>query len=206
MAVTPDGADHLRIREDGTVKVWERGSGRCVATLEGHGARVLGVAVTPDGAQIISGSDDSTVKVWERGSGRCVATLEGHGARVWGVAVTPDGAQIISGSEDGTVKVWERSSGRCVATLAVGMGIGSGRGGDAGWRRSSRLRRPHGEGMGAEQRALCVATLAGHGARVLGVAVTPDGAQIIPRLIRPHGEGVERKRGALCGHAGRAWG
>ncbi|MEZ4712873.1 MAG: hypothetical protein R3A44_37135 [Caldilineaceae bacterium] len=91
---------------DRTVKVvWERSSGRCVATLEGHGDRVWGVAVTPDGAQIISGSSDRTVKVWERSSGRCVATLEGHRDRVLGVAVTPDGEQIVSSSDDRTVRI-----------------------------------------------------------------------------------------------------
>ncbi|MEZ4712872.1 MAG: hypothetical protein R3A44_37130 [Caldilineaceae bacterium] len=86
-----------------------------------------------------------------------------------------------------------------------GMGIGLGRGGDAGWG-ADHLRPDDGTVKVWSGSGRRVATLAGHGASVLGVAVTPDGAQIISGSGRPHGEGVGAGQRALCGHAGRAWG
>jgi WD40 repeat protein len=62
--------------DDGTVKIWEAGSGACIKTLEGHGDWVRSVAFSPDGTRVASGSDDGTVKIWEAGSGACVKTLE----------------------------------------------------------------------------------------------------------------------------------
>ena len=59
--------------------MWELETGRELATLKGHGARVNGCAVTPDGqARGVSvlGRD---LKVWELKTGRELATLKGHG-------------------------------------------------------------------------------------------------------------------------------
>ncbi len=48
---------------DKTVRVWDLASGRCEATLEGHGGYVTSVAVSPDGKRVVSGSADNTVRV-----------------------------------------------------------------------------------------------------------------------------------------------
>jgi WD40 repeat protein len=55
--------------EDQTLKIWELGSGRVVATLEGHTNWVYACAVTPDGLHVVSASGDHTLKVWEPLSG-----------------------------------------------------------------------------------------------------------------------------------------
>jgi WD40 repeat protein len=104
-------------RLEWTVKVWEVGSWREVATLRGHGDSVTSVSFSPDGQFLASGSWDETVKVWEVGSWREVATLRGHGGYVYSVSFSPDGKFLASGSYDTTVKVWEVGSWREVATL-----------------------------------------------------------------------------------------
>jgi hypothetical protein len=116
-AVTPDGRHVVSASDDQTLKVWELGSGRAVATLAGHTGVVLACAVTPDGRHVVSASQDQTLKVWELGSGRVVATLAGHTAYVSACAVTPDGRHVVSASNDQTLKLWELASGRVVATL-----------------------------------------------------------------------------------------
>jgi small GTP-binding protein len=107
VAVTPDGRRVISGSNDGTVRVWDLGTGQCLATLENHIDFVWGVAVTPDGRRVISGSDDGTVRVWDLETGQCLATLEGHTGGVDDVAVTPDGRRVISGSDDKTVRVWD---------------------------------------------------------------------------------------------------
>ena len=55
--------------KDKTVKVWEVGSWREVATLKGHGGWVLSVSFSPDGKFLASGGSDQTVHVWKVGKG-----------------------------------------------------------------------------------------------------------------------------------------
>jgi WD40 repeat protein len=60
---------------DGTVRLWEAGSGQPLATLQGHTGVVWGVGLSGDGQLVASGSDDGMVRLWEAGSGACLRTL-----------------------------------------------------------------------------------------------------------------------------------
>ena len=88
---------------DGTLKVWDLGTGTCTATMTGHTGYVLCVAATPDGRHALSGGNDHTLKVWDLGMGTCTATLTGHSGWVRCVAITPDGWHAVSGSDDKTL-------------------------------------------------------------------------------------------------------
>ena len=102
--------------------MWELGTGRCLATLQGHTSSVSSVAVSLDGQHIVSGSWDNTLRVWELGTGRCLNTLTGHTDFVNSVAVTPDGRHIVSGSCDKTLRVWRiYFDSACAADLQVSL-------------------------------------------------------------------------------------
>ncbi|XP_078715319.1 uncharacterized protein LOC144933900 isoform X3 [Lampetra fluviatilis] len=88
---------------DGTVRVWEAASGRCVAALSGHGGPVRGLGFLCDGL-LVSGSRDRTLKIWNLRTGDCARTLCGHEGPIWAVAVGHE--LICSASHDRTVKVW----------------------------------------------------------------------------------------------------
>jgi WD40 repeat protein len=60
---------------DGTVRLWEAGSGQPLATLHGHTGPVAGVALSEDGRLLASGGEDGTVRLWEAGSGACLRSL-----------------------------------------------------------------------------------------------------------------------------------
>jgi WD40 repeat protein len=62
--VFPDGRRVVSGSFDKTLKVWDVATGECVATLEGHSERVVGVAISPDGRRVVSGSHDQTLKLW----------------------------------------------------------------------------------------------------------------------------------------------
>ena len=124
---SPDGSRLVSGGDDGTVRVWEAGSGRLLHTLTGHTGGVRSVGWSPDGSRLVSGGDDGTVRVWEAGSGRLLHTLTGHTGGVRAVGWSPDGSRLVSGGDDGTVRVWEAGSGRLLHTLTGHTGSGCGR-------------------------------------------------------------------------------
>jgi len=204
--VTPDGRHVVSASGDETLKVWELGSGRTVATLAGHTAYVTACVMTPDGRHVVSASGDETLKVWELGSGRAVATLAGHIHRVNACAVTPDGRHVISASEDKTLKVWELGSGRAVATLA----------GHSSYVHACAVT-PDGRHMvsASADKMLkvwelgsrrAVATLAGHIDDVNACAVTPDGRHVVSgswdETLKVWELGSRRAVVTLAGHTG----
>ena len=106
VAFSPDGKNVVSGSGDGTMKLWEAGSGRLDRTLEVHKGSVSSVAFSPDGNYIVSGSPDKNLKLWEAVSGRLVHTFEDHEDGVSSVAFSPDGKYIVSGSHDKTIKLW----------------------------------------------------------------------------------------------------
>ena len=56
VAVSPDGQHVISGSYDTTLRIWDRMTGECVTTLEGHIGIVRAVAVSPDGQHVISGS------------------------------------------------------------------------------------------------------------------------------------------------------
>lgn len=123
VAVTPDGTTAVAALDDGTLRAWNLGTGRCVRTFTGHQGWVLTVALTPDGTKVVSGSADKTVKIRDLASGRCVTTCKGHTGHVSAVAVTPDGTVAVSASLDRTLRIWDIQSGQCSRTISLGSGI-----------------------------------------------------------------------------------
>ncbi|MGH3205787.1 MAG: AAA family ATPase [Streptosporangiaceae bacterium] len=100
---------------DGTVRIWDPGTGEQPIVLEAHQGPVNGLCpVTLDGRQLLaSASDDHTVALWDPGTGEQRMVLEGHRKTVNAVCqVTVDGRQLLaSASDDRTVRLWDLGTG-----------------------------------------------------------------------------------------------
>src|SRR5262249_23143586 len=70
-----DRRPHAARAEDGTVRLWETGSGRLLATLQSHASAIRGVALSADGQLVASGGVDGTLRLWEAKSGASLHTL-----------------------------------------------------------------------------------------------------------------------------------
>ena len=117
LVFTPDGT-LVSGSEDGTLRVWDVVTRRCVAVKSDHRSAVNCLSLTPDG-MLLSGSDDATVKVWALPRFEVVRTLEGH--RGFVSEVHPAGrGRVVSSSEDGTLRLWDLSTGACLKEMAHG--------------------------------------------------------------------------------------
>ena len=65
---------------DGTVRVWDPGTGQQRMVLEGHQSEIGGVCrITMAGKEMLaSAGDDGTVRIWDPGTGACLLTVPTH--------------------------------------------------------------------------------------------------------------------------------
>jgi WD40 repeat protein len=115
--VNADGTMALSCSEDGTIRLWEVQSGKCLRVMEGHEGGILCIAWSYDGVHAISGSNDKTIRLWEVHTGKCLQVMEGHTDRIDSVACSSDGFHILSGSYDKTIRLWDKHTGRCLRVM-----------------------------------------------------------------------------------------
>jgi WD40 repeat protein len=107
VAFSPDGKT-LALAGKGKVKLWDVGSRKELATLEGHAGNVYCVAFSPDGKLLASGGGDHTVRLWHMPGGKEAAILKGHTGEVKSVAFSPDGTMLASGAVGPPIlKLWD---------------------------------------------------------------------------------------------------
>ena len=217
VAIGPDGKRIVSGSSDGTVKLWDAGTGQVLRTLKGETGAVYSVAISPDGKRIVSGDYKRSVTVWDAGTGKDLRTLKGHTDWVRSVAISSDGKRIVSGSWDRTVKVWDAATGKemltlkghtgnvnCVAISRDGKRIVSGSGGapDRSGRQLFGELKVWDANSGNVFR-----NLKGHSARVWSVAISPDGKRIVSgsddRTVKLWDAGTGQELLTLTG-AGRA--
>jgi len=110
--------------DDNDLILWNEADGSS-ALLEGHTAKVMGLAISPDGSLIASASWDSRVGLWPV-SGGAPDFLEGHTAGVNAVAFSRDGKRLYSASVDGSIKLWDlesRSEKRVIDRNGFGINV-----------------------------------------------------------------------------------
>ncbi|MFJ5266626.1 XRE family transcriptional regulator [Streptomyces sp. NPDC088387] len=115
VAFRPGGEQVATGSSDRTVRIWDVGRRRVVATLEGHRGIVLTLAFSPDGKRLAVGTADERVRVWDVDRRRTVTSFSGS-AR--GLAFSPDGRTLAHGGWDRRVTLRDAGTGRTVRVLS----------------------------------------------------------------------------------------
>jgi WD40 repeat protein len=92
---------------DGTLKLWEVATEKCLRTFAGHTNTVYSVWLGADSRFALSGCGNGTLKLWEVATGKCLRTFIGHTEVVNSVSLSVDSRFALSGSCDNTLKLWE---------------------------------------------------------------------------------------------------
>jgi WD40 repeat protein len=175
---SPDGEWVASAGRDQTIRLWRATGREDALVLHGHTGKVTQLAFTADGRRLGSVSEDGTARIWEADPRASLPVLRGHSKSVSPVAYSPDGQWIASGGWDGTVRLWDALTGDACADLRhPGIVRSLAFSPDSSWLVSG--------GDGDDRLRLWdVATgtrrkeIQGSGARILSVAVSPDGTRI----------------------------
>lgn len=193
---------------DGTVRIFDVGTGELLRVLAGHTHGVRSVAFRFDGQTLASGSDDKTVRLWDLASGRCIRVLEGHKNWVKSVAFSPDGRTLASGSWDHTIRLWDFATGYCSRVLE----------GHKNCIVASVAFSPDGKRLASGDKDVrlwdvisgrCLRVLVGHSNNILSVAFGPDGNSLASgssdKTVRLWRVDSDRCSGVLHGHKNPVW-
>jgi WD40 repeat protein len=187
LAFAPNGQRIVSGHTDGTVRVWDVGTGQLVfPPLQGHTDNVLSVAVSPDGHRIISGDESGTIRVWDAHRGQPIGQpISRPGEAVWQLGFTSND-QFRSGTDNGIVRVWDTTNSLPVDD-AGGFVYGAAwspdgqrfvTGDDKGWVRVKDRMSSQQIGSPKER----------HTGDVLAVAFSPDGKRVVSggrdRIVR----------------------
>ncbi|CAD6564821.1 MAG: hypothetical protein ASARMPREDX12_004446 [Alectoria sarmentosa] len=87
---------------DGTIRLWDTYTSKCLRTYFGH---VEGVwALAADSLRVVSGAEDRMVKVWDTRSGKCERTFTGHAGPVSCLGLSDN--RMCTGGEDNEVRMY----------------------------------------------------------------------------------------------------
>jgi WD40 repeat protein/serine/threonine protein kinase len=81
---------------DRVVRLWDATTGKQLAVLRGHKARVVAASFTTDGRRIVTTSLDTTVRVWDIPSGKERVVIRGHALAPFSCRFSADARQVLT--------------------------------------------------------------------------------------------------------------
>jgi WD40 repeat protein len=106
VAINHDGTRIATASDDGTVRIFDAGTGAELVVLKGHKDKVNSVAFSPNGLKVVTASDDGTAIVWNTLTGETIETIQADSGHIHSAEYVADDNHIVTASEDG-VRMWD---------------------------------------------------------------------------------------------------
>jgi WD40 repeat protein len=115
---SPDGKQVMSYGPDGTVRLWDVGTGKEVRRFEGPKAGVASAYFVANGRLAVARGDDPAdqkLRVWEVAGGKLVSEIDSDAAKYginrWTMTASPDGQlALVSVKDDSSVRVLDLAS------------------------------------------------------------------------------------------------
>jgi eukaryotic-like serine/threonine-protein kinase len=119
VAFSPGGRLLASAGEDGTIRLWEPGTGNALRTIAAHGSCANDLDFSPDGQLLASGGCDGLVKLWDTATWHEIASFTGGSQSLMTtVAFSPDGHMLAAVNfRNGEVMIWDIANGTKVAQI-----------------------------------------------------------------------------------------
>ncbi|GAB3168959.1 hypothetical protein GCM10027059_32890 [Myceligenerans halotolerans] len=115
---SPDGTRLATASRDGTSRIWDAETGRCIHVLPSGGPMMEGVSWSPDSRHVATIGREQSVRIWNAETGEPVRTLRGLTDFGRQVAWSPDGQHIAASCKDTVVRIWDSTHGELVRELS----------------------------------------------------------------------------------------
>ncbi|KAG9289853.1 hypothetical protein G9A89_015433 [Geosiphon pyriformis] len=114
-----NGSQFVTSSLDGSIKIWDTVSGKCIKTIENahDGALVSSVQFSKNGKYLLSGGKDSICRLWEVASGRCIIKYEGAMQMNNAIQTTftfNEDFVLSSDESNNTVVCWDTRTGQLI--------------------------------------------------------------------------------------------
>ena len=125
VAWSPDGTSVAAAGAEGTVDILHARTGELLRSLDGHDARVNGIAFSPNGPLLGTTGEDGFARVWDLATGRQLHAWESPtGADAWAPSFSRDGSLFAAAwLNERLVRVFDVTTGRTVQAIHT-RGIG----------------------------------------------------------------------------------
>ena len=114
LAFTPNGKMIASGSDDGTIRVWDTGTGTQMLNIPSR--KTDSLAFSEDG-KILASSDPVNIQLWDVGTGTQLKSLKAKNDSVTVLAFSTDSDVLACGNRDGIIRLWDLSNGNELTTF-----------------------------------------------------------------------------------------